>query len=105
MLIHNANVVTAFILKCVHFYFLNSSFVCFQNYFWLHSTPSSFADLRIAVLLIHLKIIVGIFVHRGVGPSLFRGRSCAGARSITQQRESARLAQSLCRYRATPSVH
>jgi hypothetical protein len=39
------------------------------------------------------KIIVVIFVHRGVGPLLFRGRSCAGARSNTQQPASARLSQ------------
>jgi hypothetical protein len=41
--------------------------------------------LRIAVLLIRGKIIV-IFVHRGVGPSLFRGRSCAGGRSNSWHR-------------------
>jgi hypothetical protein len=39
------------------------------------------------------SIIVVIFVHRGVGLSLFRGRSCAGARSNTQQPASARLSQ------------
>jgi hypothetical protein len=47
---------------------------------------------------------VVIFVHHGVGPSLFRGRSCAGARSNTQQPASGRLSQQLRRYRATPSV-
>jgi hypothetical protein len=34
------------------------------------------------------KIIVVIFMHRGVGPSLFRGRSCAGARSNTWYKEA-----------------
>jgi hypothetical protein len=62
------------------------------------SRRPSFADVRIAVLVIRGKIIMVIFVLRGVGPSLFRGRSCAGARSNTQQPASAR------RYRATPSV-
>jgi hypothetical protein len=47
--------------------------------------------LRIAVLLVRGKIIVVILVHRGVGPSLFRGRSCAGAWSNTEQPTSARL--------------
>jgi uncharacterized membrane protein YcfT len=65
----------------------------------LCSRPSSFA-----VLLIRGKTIVVIFVQRGVGPSLFRGRSCAGARSNTQQPASARMSQKLRRYRATPSV-
>jgi hypothetical protein len=57
------------------------------------SRPFSLAGVRIAVLLIRGKIIVVIYVHRGVGPSLFRGRSCAGARSNTQQPASARLSQ------------
>jgi hypothetical protein len=35
----------------------------------------------ISVLLIRGKNIVIIFVHRGLGPSLFRGGSFAGARS------------------------
>jgi hypothetical protein len=47
----------------------------------------------IAVLFICGKIIVVIFVHHGVGPSLLRGRSCAGALSNTQQPASARLSQ------------
>jgi hypothetical protein len=47
------------------------------------------AGLRIAVLHIRGKIIVVIFVHCGVGPSLFHGRSCAGARYNTQQPASA----------------
>jgi hypothetical protein len=49
------------------------------------STPSSFAGLCTAVVLIRETTIVVIFVHRGVGPSLFRGHSCAGARSSSQQ--------------------
>jgi hypothetical protein len=41
-----------------------------------YSRPASFADLRIAVLLIGGKIIVVIFVHLGgVGPSLLDRRS------------------------------
>jgi hypothetical protein len=69
----------------------------------LYSRPSSFANFRIAVLLIRGKIIV-IFVHRGLGLSFSRDGSCAGARSNTKQPASARLSQYLCRYRATPSV-
>jgi hypothetical protein len=54
-----------------------------------YSRLASFAGLRIAVLLIRGKIIVVILVHRGVGPSLFCGRSCAGARSKPQLPTSA----------------
>jgi hypothetical protein len=57
-----------------------------------YNRHTSFAGLSIAVLLIRGKIVV-IFVHRGVGPSLFRGHPCAGARSNTQQPASARLSQ------------
>jgi hypothetical protein len=46
-----------------------------------YSRPATFADLRIAVLLIRGKTVVATFVHHGVGPSVFRGSSCAGARS------------------------
>jgi hypothetical protein len=54
---------------------------------------ASFTGFLIAVLFICRKVIVVIFVHRGVGPSLFRDCSCAGARSNTQQPASARLSQ------------
>jgi hypothetical protein len=54
--------------------------------------------LRDLVLLVFGKIVVVIFVHRGMGPALFRGRSCAGARSNTQQPASARLSQQLRRF-------
>jgi hypothetical protein len=53
----------------------------------LYSRPSSFT-----VLLIRGKFVV-IFEHRGVGPSIFRGCSCAGARSNTQHPACARLSQ------------
>jgi hypothetical protein len=44
----------------------------------------SFAGLWFATSIIRTKIIVVILVHGGVGPSLFRGPPCAGARSNTQ---------------------
>jgi hypothetical protein len=53
------------------------------------SAPASFADLRTAASLVRKKITLLIFVHHGVGPSLFRCRSCAGARSRPQLTTSA----------------
>jgi hypothetical protein len=58
-----------------------------------YSRPSSFAGLCIAVWLICGKIIVVIFVHRGIGPLLFHRCSCADAWSNTQQPTSAHLSQ------------
>jgi hypothetical protein len=50
-----------------------------------------FTGFGLTVLLNREKIVVVIYVNRGLRPSLFRGRSCAGARSDTQQPASARL--------------
>lgn len=49
-----------------------------------HSKPVSFAVWACAVPLLPGKTVV-TSVHRGVGPSFIRGRSCAGTRSNTQQ--------------------
>jgi hypothetical protein len=55
----------------------------------MYSRLTSFTRLCITVLLIRRKIIVVIFVHHGIGLSLFHGRSCAGARRNTLQHASA----------------
>lgn len=42
-----------------------------------------FRELCIVVLLFLRKVIVVMFVHRGVSPALISSRSCAGARRNT----------------------
>jgi hypothetical protein len=73
--------------------FLVFIFIRFFSFNNNYSRPFLFAGLRIVVLIIHGKIIAVIFVHCGIGPSLFHSHSCAGARINTQQPASARLSQ------------
>jgi hypothetical protein len=73
---------------------------------WIYSQRSDYSrTFSFVVLQIGGQSFV-IFVHRGIGPSLFRCGSCAGARSNTQQPAPAHhsVATYISYLTASPSV-